>query len=87
MIVQIHIFFRKSIFIVQKIIKTTKKYVSHEKIKKLLPGTYILIYVLWSQWFYLLFRFFKNIFWIFANFAKVGGILVMVTVTVTVKKF
>ena len=36
-------------FIFQKITKTTKKYPSHEKIKKLLPGTYILIYVLWSQ--------------------------------------
>ena len=41
--------FRISDFIIQKIANITKKYPSHEKIEKLLPGTYILIYVLWSQ--------------------------------------
>jgi len=29
--------------------KLQKKNSGHEKIKKLLPGTYILIYVLWNQ--------------------------------------
>ena len=33
----------------KKLPKLQKKNSSHKKIKKLLPGTYILIYVLWSQ--------------------------------------
>ena len=49
MIVQTSIFFRISNFIFQKFAKITKKNSGHEKIKKLLPGTYILIYVLWNQ--------------------------------------
>ena len=42
-------FFRNWDIFFQKITKSTKKKLSHEKIKKLLPGTYILIYVLWNQ--------------------------------------
>ena len=33
----------------KKLPKLQKNYSSPEKIKKLLPGTYILIYVLWNQ--------------------------------------
>ena len=33
----------------KKLQKLQKNNLSHEKIKKLLPGTYILIYVLWNQ--------------------------------------
>ena len=43
------IFSETEIFFFKKSPKVQKNNLSHEKIKKLLPGTYILIYVLWNQ--------------------------------------
>ena len=42
------IFSETEIFFFKKSPKVQKQ-MGHEKIKKLLPGTYILIYVLWNQ--------------------------------------
>ena len=43
------IFSETEIFFFKKSPKVQKNNLSHEKIKKLLPGTYILIYVLWNH--------------------------------------
>ena len=43
------IFSETEIFFLKKSPKIQKNNSGHEKIKKLLPGTYILIYVLWNQ--------------------------------------
>ena len=43
------IFSETKIFFFKKSQKLQKNNSGHEKIKKLLPGTYILIYVLWNQ--------------------------------------
>ena len=69
MIVQIHIFFRKSIFIFQKIEKITEKLFESKKIKKkLLPSTYILIFCGANN--FLVFSIFKKYFLIFCKFCK-----------------